>query len=131
MSGLETLLRHAAELSEVTGLQTEVHQDGNRLFVGIHEYVMPEGTSKVARTEILFIGDTQYPISAMDMFWTDLDVVRTDGTPYENSDSIEEYLGRKWRRFSYHRNGIWNHAGNPLMDHYAFMESRWTGKAKK
>ncbi len=131
MSGLETLQHHAAELGHATGLQIEVHQDGNRLLVVIHGYRIPQSLAKLAATEVLFIGDTQYPMSAMDMFWTDLDLVRPDGTPFENSDSIEENAGRKWRRFSYHRNGVWNPAGNPLMDHYAFMETRWTGMARK
>lgn len=131
MSGLEVLQEHAALLGEVTGLRIEVQQNGNQLSVVLHGYTMPPGTSSVAQTDILFLGDTQYPMSSMDMFWTDLGVVRADGTGYENSDSIEEYLGRKWRRFSYHRNGIWNQAGNPLMDHYSFMETRWTAKAKK
>lgn len=131
MSGLDTLRQHSEELSSVTGLAVDVHQDANRLLAVVHGYRLPEGACKVAAAEVLFIGDTQYPLSAMDMFWTDLDVVRPDGTAFENSDSIEDYLGRKWRRFSYHRNGVWNPAGNPLMDHYAFMETRWTGKARK
>ena len=63
------------------------------------------------------------------MFWTDLEVVKPDGSAFEGSKSIQEYLGRQWRRFSYHRNGVWNPGGNPLLDHFALMETRWTVKA--
>ena len=92
-------------------------------------YRLPDGKAKVQSTDVLFIADTQYPLSSMDMFWTDLEVMRPDGSPFEGSESIEQHLGRQWRRFSYHRNGVWNTAGNPLLHHFALMESRWTGKA--
>jgi len=125
----ETLTRHAAELAQTTGLQVEVIAEDNRLFVVVHDYSLPEGVSKVASTDVLFIADTQYPFSAMDMFWTNVGVVRPDDSTFENSESIEQYQECQWRRFSYHRNSTWNIAGNPLLDHFVFMETRWTGKA--
>ncbi len=131
MSGLEALRLHAAELSSSSGYAGDRCQEGNRLFAVLHSYRFPEGVARVPTSEILFIGDTQYPLSAMDMFWTDLELVRPDGATFQGSDTIEEYMGRRWRRFSYHRNGIWSPNGNPLMDHFAFMETRWTGKATK
>lgn len=126
MSSNPTFDRHAAELGDVTGLRVEVHQEGNRLYAVARGYALPDGIAQIVATDVLFMADTQYPISAMDMFWTDLDVVRVDGSTFKNSDSIEQHLGRPWRRFSYHRNGTWNSGGNPLLHHYAFMESRWT-----
>ena len=131
MSTNPDLDKHSAELGEAVGLVVEVHQEGNRLFVILRSYAMPDDVTRVSSTDVLFMTDTQYPFSAMDMFWTDVEVVRPDGSPFEGSESIEEYLGRRWRRFSYHRNGEWNPSGNPLMDHVAFMETRWTGKAKQ
>lgn len=129
MTALELLKKNADELAGITGLLIDVIQDDSRLVTLLHDYSLPSGVSAVERTDVLFITDFQYPLSAMDMFWTDVAVVRLDGSIFENSDSIEEYVGRKWRRFSYHRNGIWNPAGNPLIDHFAFMETRWTRKA--
>ena len=131
MSAKETLESHAAELSAAIGKTVEVIEQGNQLFVMIRDYDLPAGVAKVSTADVLFIADAQYPLSAMDMFWTDLDVVRPDGSEFENSGSIEEYVGRKWRRFSYHRNGAWNPSGNPLEHHYAFMETRWTVRALK
>ncbi|MGH8546036.1 MAG: E2/UBC family protein [Gammaproteobacteria bacterium] len=129
MSAKELLEKHAEELGSITGLMIEVIQDANRLFIFLHDYSLPCGVSRVERTDVLFIADFQYPLSAMDMFWTDVAVVRLGGSLFENSDAIEDYVGRKWRRFSYHRNNVWNPTGNPLLDHFAFMETRWTGKA--
>lgn len=129
MTAKETFAAHINDLAGVTGLRAALHEDGGRLFAWIDEYVLPLGAALVERTDILFIADAQYPLSAMDMFWTDLDVVRPDGTVFERSESVEGYLGREWRRFSYHRNGAWNPAGNPLLDHFAFMETRWTRNA--
>lgn len=131
MSGKEILEQHAKELSLSMGIDVEVLLDGNRLFVILHKYRLPIGASKLESTDVLFITDTQYPLSAMDMFWTETGVVRPDGTSYEGSDTFGQYLNRNWRRFSYHRNSIWNPGGNPLMDHYAFMETRWTAKATR
>jgi len=129
MSAQELLRKHADELAGITGLVVEVIQDNGRLFTLFHDYGLPGQIAGVERTDVLFIADLQYPLSALDMFWTEIAVIRPEGSIFENSDSIEEYMGRKWRRFSYHRNGIWNPVGNPLIDHFAFMETRWTGKA--
>ena len=131
MSGKETLEQHAKELSQSVGINAEVLQEGNRLFVILRKFRLPPDVSRVDCTDVLFIADTQYPLSAMDMFWTEVEVVRPNGSTYEGSDTIENYLGRNWRRFSYHRNSIWNQNGNPLMDQYVFMETRWTAKATR
>jgi len=131
MSAKEVLVRHAEELTATTGIQSDVIEKDGRLFVLLHDYHLPGGVSRLEKTDVLFIADLQYPLSSMDMFWTGVEVVRPDGSLFEGADSIEDYLGRKWRRFSYHRNGVWNPAGNPLLDHFALMETRWSGKAKR
>lgn len=131
MSAREILEQHAAELTQAAGTRAEVFQEGNRLFIVFHKVALPPDIARVPTTDVLLITDTQYPLSAMDMFWTELEVVRPDGSDFEGSDTIEQYLGRQWRRFSYHRNSVWNPAGNPLMDHFSFVETRWTAKARR
>jgi Prokaryotic E2 family E len=130
MTAKDILEKHAEELAAQTGLKVDVVERDNQLFVVIHNYKLPAGVARVERTAILFIADLQYPLSAMDMFWTDLEVVRPDGSLFEGADNIAAYLERQWRRFSYHRNDIWSKDGNPLLDHFAFMETRWTPKAE-
>ena len=86
---------------------------------------VPAGTYRVNNTDVLFITDTMYPLSAMDMFWTDPAVVRPDGSIPANAESIETYRDRQWRRFSWYRNGVWNPNGNPLLDHFELMQARF------
>lgn len=126
MSAAETLRDHLAELTGATGITGEVVERGEQLFVVLRAVPLPEGVFAVEKSDVLFVTDKQYPLSAMDMFWTDAEVVRIDGTIPEGATEIEQYLDRRWRRFSWHRNGIWNVAGNPLLDHLEFMEGRFS-----
>lgn len=123
---LEELRRHADELARQAGVRVDVEREEAQVYVILRSLPLPAGIYRVATTDALFITDFQYPLSAMDMFWTDLAVVRSDGSIPTNGDSIETYLGRQWRRFSWHRNGIWNPSGNPLLDHFEFMLARFT-----
>jgi len=124
---IDTLRTHLAELTAATGVTGEVHeqeQPGMQLYLVLHHVPLPAGVFAVNSSTVLFITDKQYPLSAMDMFWTDVEVVRADGGAPQNAAGIETYLDRPWRCFSWHRNSIWNPDGNPLLDHYAFMETR-------
>lgn len=118
------LARDIEELARATGLQVETLEDGGRLFILIHDMPLPPAHFRVSCTDVLFHTDQQYPLSAMDMFWVHPEVLYPDGAIPQGADAIESYVGRQWRRFSWHRNGVWNPAGNPLLDHFAFMEAR-------
>ena len=122
---LEELRRHAAELAATSGVQVDVVENGVQVFVVLKSLPLPDGAYLARSSDILFVTDAQYPLSAMDMFWTDLAVLRSDGSVPECADSIETYLGRQWRRFSWHRNGAWSSNGNPLLDHFEFMQYRF------
>jgi hypothetical protein len=126
MTAAETLHDHLAELTAVTGISGEVVERGEQLFVVLHAVQLPKGVFAVEASDVLFVADRQYPLSAMDMFWTDIEVVRVDGTIPEGATEIEQHVERRWRRFSWHRNGGWNVGGNPLLDHFAFMEGRFS-----
>lgn len=133
MSALEELHKHASELSEAIGIPAEVVEEvgTQRVFVLLSKVPLPSGVFRVDQTDVLFIGDRLYPLSAMDMFWTGVEVVRPDGSAPQSAESIENYVGRPWRRFSWHRNGIWNPGGNPLLDHFALMEDRLAKEVKR
>jgi len=122
---LEELRRHADDLTEKTGFRLDIEQEGVQVFVILREVLLPPGVYQVGSTDVLFITDAQYPLSAMDMFWTDLAVLRPDGSASQGAEILESYRGRQWRRFSWHRNGIWNPNGNPLLDHFEFMQARF------
>lgn len=122
-------MRHAEELRLATGLNIDVLEADGRAYVVIRRAPLPAGRFRVDATDVLFLIDAQYPLAALDMFWTELDVMRPDGSLPQNADSVEVYLGRAWRRFSWHRNGAWTPAGNGLLDHYAVVEQRWAVEA--
>jgi E2/UBC family protein E len=119
------LSRHAEQLARVAGVEVEIEEEGVQRFVLLRALPLPPGAYRVARTDALFITDVQYPLSAMDMFWTDPAVVLPDGSDPAGTESIESYRGHRWRRFSWHRNGLWNPRGNPLLDHFEFMQARF------
>jgi hypothetical protein len=124
VTAAEILRTHAAELEKVAGFKVTVVEEGQRLYVLIEKVPLPCGGFQVDLTDVLVMTDNQYPYSAMDMFWTELGVLLKDGRVPKNAESVENYISRSWRRFSWHRNQIWNPGGNPLMDHFAFVESR-------
>ena len=119
------LARDAVELRATTGLAVELIEEVGRVGVVLHQVPLLPGRFRIDATDVLFLADQQYPLSALDMFWTELGVVRPDGSIPQNADVVETYLGRQWRRFSWHRSGAWNPVGNKLIEHYAVMEQRW------
>ncbi|MCD6726125.1 MAG: hypothetical protein LT070_02685 [Solirubrobacteraceae bacterium] len=126
MSGALLKLRaHASELTELTGIDVEiVEEPPTRIFVVLKKVTLPVGAFRLVHSDVLFVADYQYPTSALDMFWTELDVVRPDGSIPASADQIEQYVGRSWRRFSWHRNGIWDPRRNGLLDHYELTLDR-------
>ncbi len=125
MVALDELRRHADELEKETGIRIELVEVVRQILVVLEKVPLPDGAYKLEATDVLYITDQQYPVSAMDMFWTEVEVLRVDGAAPANADSIETYADRQWRRFSWHRNGIWRTTGNPLMDHFEFMQARF------
>jgi hypothetical protein len=121
----EDLRRHANELARGAGVDVDVEEDGAQRLVILRDLPLPPGAYRVDKTDVLFLTDAQYPVSAMDMFWVDVAVVLPDGSVPAGGESIETYGGRQWRRFSWHRNGVWNPNGNPLLDHFEFMQDRF------
>lgn len=123
------LEHHIAEFRVQLGLDAEVTLEGNRIFIVIKKAPLPPMVFRIKSSDILFMTDSQYPFSALDMFWTEVDVIRKDGGAPQGAELIENYIGRAWRRFSWHRNGLWNPASNGILDHYSFVESRWALEA--
>ncbi len=132
MTARETLERHAEEFRQATGLAVDILEEGgNRIFVIIRQVPLPHGLFNVEKSDMLFLTDKQYPFSALDMFWTEVPVVRANGMVPQGAEQIETYLNRQWRRFSWHRNGVWNPSTNGMLDHFSFVESAWATEAKR
>ncbi len=78
--------------------------------VVLKDFELGEGFT-VAKTELLIRVPKTYPDAGPDMFWTKPDVMLASGQVPQAAESIENYLGRPWRRFSWHRKS-WN----PIVD---------------
>ncbi len=131
MTARETLERHAEAFRQATGLAVDIVEEGGRICVVIRQVPLPPGLFKVEKSDVLYLADKQYPLSALDMFWMEVPVVRANEAVPQGADQIETYLNRQWRRFSWHRNGLWNPTSNGLLDHFAFTESAWATEAKR
>jgi hypothetical protein len=119
---------HLAELGEQVGIEAEGYERNGRLYAVLNEVKLPPGVFNQSATDVLFIADLQYPLSAMDMFWTDPFLLRADGSVPVGAKWIEEHLDRDWRRFSWHRQGPAQRHGNLLLGHYSLMEARFASE---
>ncbi len=117
IAALLKLRQHAEELTLLTEIDVELLESPHLIYVVLKGVELPAGAFRASRSDILFQTDYQYPTSALDMFWTELDVVRPDGSVPDNADQVESHAGRDWRRYSWHRNGIWDPTRNGLLDH--------------
>ena len=114
---------HSRQLAEAIECQVSVLDADGRHYVIIEGVPLPARFA-IPRTDVLFIAMAEYPLAALDMFWTNPEAVLADGRPPANAELLESYVGREWRRYSWHRQGPWNPARNGLLDHFAFTEHR-------
>jgi len=121
----EILQRDADELARVTGREVEVVPNGSQIGVIVKQAHLPAGAYTKSQSDVLMLTDYQYPMSAMDMFYMELDVQHAGGSIPAHATSIEPHLGRSWRRWSWHRNGIWKPGTDGLLSHWAFVEACW------
>jgi hypothetical protein len=125
----ELIKKHAVELEAQFGFCVSVEKEGQRFCVVLSQVTLPAGLFAVAKTDMLFLVDNRYPNSALDMFWTEMSVLTQDGKVPQKAEVIQSFLGKQWRRFSWHKNAPHNPSGNPLIDHFVFVESRWDREA--
>ena len=87
-----------------------------------HSYRLPGSLSK-ATTDLVVKIPLSYPNGRPDMFWTDTDVLLRDGRVPRSADSIETFLGRQWRRFSWHPQA-WNPGVDNVSTFLEFVNDR-------
>jgi len=121
----EILRRDADELARATGCAVELIPNGGQIGVIVKQAPLPDGAYTKSRSDVLMLTDFQYPMSAMDMFYMEEDVHHTGGSIPPHAATIEPHVGRSWRRWSWHRNGIWKPGTDNLLSHWAFVESCW------
>jgi hypothetical protein len=107
--------RLAADVEEVRrlGYQVEVIEQYPRYFL-VFRGLQLSHTYDPAITDLMMMADYQFPMSALDMFWT-APHVRLGGRWPQNADQFEEHTGTSWQRWSYHY--AWNASCHSVRTH--------------
>jgi hypothetical protein len=121
----EQLRRDAEELTQITGCRVELVPNGIQIGIIVKQADLRGGAYSKLRSDVLMLTDYQYPMSAMDMLYMEPDVQYASGPIPAHANTVEEQVGRPWRRWSWHRNGIWRPGFDNLLSHWAFVEACW------
>lgn len=96
------------------GLKFEEAEEGGFLCVVIRDYPLPAGY-QIPVTDLLLRLPPGFPDAAPDMWWCDPVVRLADGRMPPAAESMEQYVGRTWQRFSRHfAGGQWSPTANGL-----------------
>lgn len=121
----EELVKDLEELKE-WGYVYDITEDAGRVYVVFKGYPLPNGLYNVDKTDLLVFTTPLYPNAGFDMFWVDQSVVlRSSGAP-KSGESIENHLGKSWRRFSYHPYNAkaWNPSQDNVVSFMAYVDQR-------
>ena len=98
------------------GFDASIVDDHPRFYVVLTDLELPTFYDPSV-TDLMMMADYQYPMSALDMFWTSPHVRRVDNGGFpQNADQLEEHIGRSWQRWSWHYAG-WNPAHHSVATH--------------
>jgi hypothetical protein len=97
------------ELDELAPIhQIEVVEDPDFINLVFKEFQLGDGYS-TAKSDMLLKVPRSYPDAGPDMFWLVREITLSSGQIPQAADSVEEHIGKTWRRFSWHRPGSqWN-----------------------
>ena len=108
--------RLAADVAVVReGRAVDVIADGTRFYVVLPDVKIGDHYTP-SSSDLMVIADYQYPLSALDMFYTEPHVrcVETNAWP-QNADTFEPHIDRTWQRWSWHYD--WNPSAHSLLTH--------------
>ena len=117
---------------ELAGLREkyniQIHEDPNFVYLVIHDFPTSHQYNQQT-TDLLLQVPRPYPDAGLDMFWTDEQLRLANGAVPQSADVVETYVGRSWRRFSWHPqfggSGRWDPNIHGLMTYLAFIASRF------
>jgi Prokaryotic E2 family E len=82
-------------------LNYSVAPEGNMTCVVLRSFPLPSGLAG-SQADLLLRLSAGYPDIPPDMWWFDPPVKRVDGRPIPATEVVEQYLGRRWQRWSRH-----------------------------
>ena len=121
----DELTKDLATLAQ-RGLVHEVVEEGPRIFIVFKGYELPDGLYSMEKTDLMIFTTQFYPNAGFDMFWVDEGLkLKGEGIP-KNADQIENYLGKRWRRFSYHpyNSKPWSPSEDSVIRFMVYVEQR-------
>ena len=101
-------------------------EEGAWINIVLPTFPLGEGFT-VHSSDLLLRLQPTYPDAGPDMFWLEKQVLLKNGQCPQNADLIEFYVGREWRRFSWHRCG-WNPSIEDLSSYLEFVRRRLKDK---
>jgi len=112
------------ELDELRsmGYEIEAQEQGNEVFVIIKGYELPNHYNR-SHTDILFRIPQSYPNGKLDMFWVDPQLTLENGQIPERANVNQDWLGKTWRRYSWHPQK-WNPGYDNILTFFEFIETR-------
>ena len=113
-----------AKLAEVTRCEIDTCRQDQLVGVVVRCVTLPDGIYNKPTSDLLLQTTVQYPLSAMDMFWVDVDLTLASGAVPAGAESIETHFGQPWRRYSWHRNVPWVPGRDCLSSHFEFAIAR-------
>ena len=124
----EQLEKEIENLRENGYLIELIEEDGfaNTIF---HDYPVPSLYNKTSTTLLIKV-PLSYPNGRPDMFWTDEELLLSNGEEPNQANVIETSLGKRWRRFSWHPQA-WNPASGVLDMYLEFVNLGLFKAAKK
>jgi hypothetical protein len=118
------LEKELAELREQYTIETI--EDSSFINLIFKDFPLGDGFNLPTSDLLLMIPKT-YPDTGPDMFWVDQQITLTNGLMPQAAESIEQYMNRTWRRFSWHRSP-WNPTIDNMHNHMEFIHKRLRDK---
>jgi hypothetical protein len=117
---LEDLIRESCEI--------QVIEDADFVNLIFKRFMLGEGFFP-QQSDLLLRIPRSYPDAGPDMFWVSPDVKLQSGQLPQAAESIETYMGKPWRRFSWHRQGSpWNPTIDNMHSQLEFIRRRLSEK---
>lgn len=104
----------------------EMVDEGPRIFIVFKDYSLPPGTYNMTSTDLMIFTTPLYPNAGFDMFWVSDKLTLNDGKNPKNGEAMESYMGKTWRRFSYHpyQEKPWDPSNDSVIGFMAYVDQR-------
>ena len=115
--------RLQSELNELAkSLALEIVEEPEVIDVVFRGFPVGSNFSLVSSDVLVRVPKT-YPEAGPDMFWTQPELTLKDGRIPQSAEHMEDYLGRRWRRFSWHR-ARWTPSVDNMHGYLEFIRKR-------